>query len=648
MRKVIELVKKNFKLLVRARISSLVIFIGPLLLVALLGLAYSQSSVFTLAASVYSDNYAELSNSLVTKMENKNFRIMKEASMDNCISSVKRRDSQACIIFPGGMDANSGKTYEIAFYVDYSQMNIVWLMLDVMSARVSERSGELSKEMTGDLLNRIWFVEEKLTASQSTISKIKNSANSVKSASEAAKSGVTGLDISVDFGGIDAEGTKNAAENISASLADITSKASSIINSSKNILEEIEDAATNLESISNDSAIIDEASDIDDAVDRIERAIENATAAINRDSSDASAKALSIKTAMDLIAERLSETQAKMSDVKSKRDSLIPQFEKMSGDITSMLTDITSLDSAINEALQKILVLKGKSAESIAAPITTKIEPITAQKTHFNSLFPTLLVLIMMITGVLLASTLIVVDKKSKAFFRNSFTPTSHFLFSISTYITSLAVLFIQLMLFVSVSAFLFEANVIASILTVLLIVFLSSTVFICIGMFVGYLFKTEETATLAAITIATLMLLFSNAVIPLESLSNYLKQIAMLNPFVISELALRQAVLFQFSFAKMAHSLLFLAGYAVAALLILLVAQSALQRISLVHFKKMHFKSILIKEKKADSTVLNPHIPAVKSTMSTETKATKNAHGRIMLNIKDKYLHFISKLKRK
>ena len=118
--KLIELVKKNFRLLVRSKISALVIFVGPLLLVSLLGLAYSQSSTFTLTASVYSESYSELSESLITKMTNQNFRILRQESSDNCVNSLKRGESQACIVFPPDMEAGNQEKNEISFYIDYS------------------------------------------------------------------------------------------------------------------------------------------------------------------------------------------------------------------------------------------------------------------------------------------------------------------------------------------------------------------------------------------------------------------------------------------------------------------------------------------------------------------------------------------------
>ncbi|MBW2972671.1 ABC transporter permease [Candidatus Woesearchaeota archaeon] len=605
--KLLELIKKNFKLLVRSKASSLVIFIGPLLLVSLLGLAYSQSDVFTLTASVYSDGYSELSESLITKMTNQNFRVVREESGDNCVGSVKRKESQACIVFPPGMEASGEKTYELTFYVDYSQINLVWLMLDVMSAQVSERSEELSKELTSDLLDRMVFVEEKIGLGKGSLDTLSAAADSTKTSSEGMRTGFQKLDISVDFSGIDVAGSKNSSDELAGLLSNISEQIEWLEDETEGAISSIESSVAAVEAAVNDTGILAELEDIDDAGDDIEEALSNASAAIKDASSNASAAIAGVKASFDLIGQKLSETNSKISNVKKERDDLLPQFDSISSNIESITASVNAAKSNLDEALAKVTAVSGKSAESIAAPITTRIEPVATQKTHFNSLFPTLLVLVIMITGILLASTLVMVEKKSKAFFRNSFTPTSYLMFNLATYLTSLIVLVIQLILFVSVSAVFFETEVLASLWLVLLLVFLASTVFICIGMFVGFVFRTEETSNLASITLIAVFLLFSSAVIPLESLPSYLKDIAMFNPFVMSEMALRQAVIFQFSISKVLSSVGLLAAYAAGIFILLVVLQSALKRLSMVHFNSIHFGHSIVKEKKARAEIAKP-----------------------------------------
>jgi ABC-type multidrug transport system permease subunit len=494
-------------------------------------------------------------------------------------------------------------------------------MLDVMSARVSEKSGEISREIATDMLGRMQFVEEKIKSGQAVISSVKSSGDSVKAASASARSNFQRLDISVDFAGLDITGSKATSQNISSVLTEISKRLIALTNVTDHALDSIESSATSIKSATNNSAIVDNANNVDEAASEVSEAIDSLTVDIGMDVTNASSKLTEINAAFDNINSRLTETNSKIRNVSKQRDSLLPQFENISAQIDGMVSAINAMQSSLDEAIKKIEEVKGRSAESIVAPITTKIEPVTTQKTHFNSLFPTLLVLVIMITGVLLSSTLVVVEKKSKAFLRNNFTPTSYFTFNIAGYLTSLIVLFIQLLLFVSVSVFFFETEVLASILLVLLLIFLTATVFILIGMLIGFLFRTEETVTLASITLATIMLLFSSAVIPLESLSGILKSIAIFNPFVVAEMSLRQAIIFQFSFAKAWYGLVVLASYAIGIFAILILAENFLKRLSLSHFAKHHYGEKVIAEKKAGMDLAKP---AVKKTDINELAVKK------------------------
>jgi len=583
--KLFELIKKNFKLLVRADASALVIFIGPLLLVTLIGLAFSQSSSFMLTSSVYSSQYSPLSESLINKMENQNFRVIKEDSLDNCIGSVKRRGSQACIVFPNNMNVDGDN--EISFYVDYSQVNLVWLMLDIMSARVSERSAEISKERTADLLNRIWYVEERANTGKQKLNSAASLAGIISNSSKSARDGISQLDISVDFN-IDTVGIKDNSQKASFILTDINAMTTILYDNTSKYIKNIDDALSDIESASNKSIVHDGADDIDDAATDVKDLTRQMMLAVSMEVAKASLNLDSINEKATTAETSLSAAQNHISNVKDKRDRLIPELESVSSNMDSLLTDIDSVNLGLDEALKKIRDVKGRNADSISAPITTKIQPISAQKTHFNSLFPGLLVMIIMISGILLSATLVMVEKKSKALFRNSFTPTSFISFDISTYITSLVVLFIQLILFVSVSAFFFETEVLVSLWLVILIIFLTATAFIFIGMLVGAMLKTDETMNLAAITLISLFLLFSSTIIPLESLPGIIKQISLFNPFVISETILSQVIIFQFGFFKVFWPLCTLAMYSVGSFLLLILGQYSLRRISLVNFGRV------------------------------------------------------------
>jgi ABC-type multidrug transport system permease subunit len=603
--KILELIKKDLKLLVRARVSALVIFLGPLLLVSILGLAYSQSNTFTLTASVYSKTYTEMTESFITKLSNQNFRIIKQDSSDSCINSVKIKESEACILFSDAMQLGQDKKNEITFYVDYSQINLVWLIIDSISSRVSERSDELSKELAGNLLSQIALAEEKIKEGQAILMEVKAVGESIQQSSGGMRTGFQALDFSVDSSSLNITFALEARDNISAALSNINSETALLAAETNNQTNTIGSSVIIINTRTNDSVTLQETSEINTANSAVQSSVNRTAAAIKNNITDLTSQLAKVNTAFDLINAKLTETQTRLTIAGSQKEELLPQFSGLSEDADQIVLRVNSIDAGLNDALQQLTSTKMQDAASISSPITTQIKPIAAQKTHFNSLFPTLLVLIIMITGILLAVTLVMVDKKSRSFFRNNFTPTSYFTFDLSTYLTALFVLIIQLVLFVAVSVFFFETAIFGSIWVVLFLVLLISTVFILIGMFVGYIFRTEETANLAAVTLLAVFLLFSSIVVPLESLPVYLKNIAMFNPFVIGEMALRQTMVFQFGLPKLINSLLVLLAYALAVFLLLLLVQKAMRQMAFMQFNLNHR---VVSEKKA-SLNLEPRL---------------------------------------
>ncbi len=102
---------------------------------------------------------------------------------------------------------------------------------------------------------------------------------------------------------------------------------------------------------------------------------------------------------------------------------------------------------------------------------------------------------------------------------------------------------------------------------------------FILIGMTIGYLFSSQETAILAALFIISGSLFFSNTVLPLETISQYVKWIVALNPFVLGESILKKILIFGFSLEDLTDLLLNLVKF--------IVVMAVLTYASIKYYKK-------------------------------------------------------------
>ena len=603
--KILGLVSKNLKLLLRSKTSALIIFIGPLLLVCLLGLAYSQSNTYTLTASVFSESYSPLSENLIEKMINQNFQVLRQANLEDCINSVKRSESHTCIVFPPNMNPTQQNT--VTFYVDYSKINLLWVIVDALETRVSEKSEEISSDRTKDLLERVSKLRFELDQTNTKLNNLKDTTSKIKGKTQGAQEGVASFDVNVTLD-VNLNDAKKGTDDVLLTFSDIKTDIDDAI---VNVRESLDTIDTKVGAIENQVSenISEELESIQTALGNAEDDLSQLDNGFYNNNLELTEKVGDIKTSLNSLNTAIGEAQSKMDGVEHQRDSILPVFKELQQQADTLNAQIEEVEKSIEDAKSKILGVSVNQVGDIVAPIQSKIKPVTAQKTHYNSLFPGLLVLIIMITAVLLGSALIIGEKKSKAFFRNNLVPTSFAVFTISNYLTALLVIAVQLILFVSVSAFFFETEIIASIWLLLLLVLLVTTLFIVVGMFIGFLFKTEATSTLASITAVSIFLLFSNTVMPIEAMTGMMKKVASFNPFVISETAIRQSMLYNLGFTELWRSIALLAGYALGVFVLLLLLQEALRKMSFRH----HSKPAIVKEKKAEKKLV-PEIPKVEN----------------------------------
>src|SRR3989344_5840787 len=107
MYKLIEIIKKNLKLLVRSKSSAIIVLLGPLFLILLISMAFNTTSLYDIKIGAYSGAYSELSNSVIEKLNQNEFHVMKVDSRDICINSIKSNDIHVCAVFPDNLDINT-------------------------------------------------------------------------------------------------------------------------------------------------------------------------------------------------------------------------------------------------------------------------------------------------------------------------------------------------------------------------------------------------------------------------------------------------------------------------------------------------------------------------------------------------------------
>jgi len=503
---VANIINKNLKLIARSKSSSIIVLLGPLLIIALVGTAYNTSNIYDIRVGAYSESYSNLSDSILETI-GKQFAIVKMNSKDECISSLKSSLIHVCTIIPSNLEV--GTKEPIDFNVDQSRVNLVWIVIDAISTDISTKKSELSLQMTTSILDVLGDARKKIEAKKESLANVGESNKKALEQLDLVSSDLEELSLDVE-GKID--------------VSKISQKLDEII------------AANNLSS---------------EAFEPVKKTIKNI----------------------------LNNTKTFEKELMEKTTSSVSNLKEARGDVSGSVNDLEEVKTSLETIKKNIDTVLGTSAETVVSPIQTSVTPIVTEKTHLSFLFPTLLILVIMLIGLLLSSGLIVREKTSPAYFRNFITPAKDSIFILGHFLTNFIILIIQLLVILTIASIFFKDDLISVLYPSFVSLLIINSVFILTGMLVGYLFKSEETAILATVCVASLFLFFSSTILPLETLPTYLKNIADFNPFVLSEGILKKVMLFKYNLTNVKQALMVLVSYTGLLLILVYGAQKISKR---------------------------------------------------------------------
>src|SRR3989344_3085081 len=286
-----------------------------------------------------------------------------------------------------------------------------------------------------------------------------------------------------------------------------------------------------------------------------------------------------VRTAVDKIKKELDEIDLQFKTIIGAKEQTLLSANNIKTTLASDFSYINAIDNSIGKISGEIRKVKSTSVGKIVSPLSTKIEPVISEKTQLNYVFPTLMILIVMFVSMMLASTLEITEKTSRVYLKNFITPTSYLTFLISNFITNILVVLVQLTVIFGVAFYFFKEHLLATIGSMYLVLVLITTVFILLGMIIGSIFKSEETGTIATISIGFVFLFFSSSILPIETLPNLIRTIASFNPFFMGETLINKILLFQLPLTLFTQTLYILSGYILGLMIMLIIVKRLTKR---------------------------------------------------------------------
>jgi len=530
-----KLLEKNFKLLWKSKLFVVTILIGPFIMAVLLGMAFNNTDVYSMTVGIYANNYGEIENDLVDKL-GENFNVLKFNNEDSCVKTLKDDLIHACIILPHDIAFKTNEVNEIIFYVDNSRINLVWLILDTVSEALETSSSAISTDLTNELLL-------KLNKAGTTIVRLSNVTAQALRENNGSLGHVKQIDL--EMGSLDSAETQERVEDSILKNKELERELNSFI---KNINTKIDESKNILSGLNVNSPELD---DVEEKMGEIEDIISESDN-------------LLLVSELNGLLEDLDQ------DIFKIRETSLIVLGKNNENRDSLASTFNYLEQArgfIQEIDNEVHNLSVMNASKIVHPLRTEIRPIAKETTHFGFMYPTLIVLITLFVSIFFSSSMIIMERTSKAFFRNSVSSTSEVFFFIALFVTDLIIVLGSLSIFILFAKIFFGMPVN---LLFFLVLFLIASLFILVGSFIGYIAKSEQNNILMGIIVSSTLVFFSNTIIPIESVSDTLKGVLQYNPVVIGEVMLRKLLIYKVSFGFLLNDLSLLFIYILVLVVIL------------------------------------------------------------------------------
>ena len=552
------LIKKNIKMLVRAKSSALIVVLGPLLIILLAGLAFDNSDLYSVKIGTFSENYNDASNSFIEKLSQKQFKVTRYPDTGSCTKGIELGEVHTCIVFSPNFEIASTDSNKITFFVDYSKINLVWTVLNVMTARLSEKSMELSKNLTAILVNALEFSSKEISGKKSSLVQLTTSNDEmgrrVTDISVRLEEVNLNFDMS-EIGANDLDSSKNKVKHwVDNSLSigkQSLQRAKEYISAMSSSLPASTLSDTAKESLMN--SLKDNVADISMLEDKLKTTEE----LVGQENAE-------FEEAVSNIIGKLTQTKAQLDSAVQERDSMLDEIAMIRDQLDASLKNLLNVQKTFNNIDNVIKAVEVRDPESVAQPIVTEIKPITSGKTYLNYVSPTLIVLVLLFTALLLAPTMIMLEKTSSAYFRNYMMPVKDIIFILATFFSCFFLLLIQLVVILAIAAIFFSSQIFTGFHYTIMVLLVLITSFTFLGMIIGYLFNSEETATLAGISAGSVLLFLSDVLVPIESMPPAVLKVAEYNPFVIGSDLLRSTIIYNASFVDISAKFFTLVVYCI------------------------------------------------------------------------------------
>jgi ABC-type multidrug transport system permease subunit len=546
----LAVLKKNMQVLLRRRSSTILLVLGPVLLILLAGLAFNHSDPYAIRVGVFSEDYSDLSDKLVSKLDDQLYDVQKYERLEDCHKDIRQAKTHLCMELSPQFAFDDPDRNNIGVTVDFSKLNIVDNVLNDFSSTVDVETGEIRAQLANTLITAVDIGRKQVEKDKPVLVGLTTNAEELKGKIETLRTNLGAIDLSGSTTG-NPQAELGASEKIlSALVEDLRRDTDTLMNSSFSAI---------------DQAIEGTEGDLQNDLQDIREDLVDLNTSVLRDHNSVVSEVSNMKSASIKVTTSITELQAKMNKAKNSQDGVSGELVQVVSILDSTLQLIVKLQDSVNTLGGTYAGVRITDAAVVVDPFNSVIEPIAPKTNYLEYLFPTLLLMLCMIGSLLVAPSLIHADKQSSAHIRNLLAKEHKDSFYLGTLITSSGVVISQLLLVLVISTILFGSGTITGVMGAFGVLIVATIGLVGIGLSIGYLFFSETAALLSSAVLSILLILTSDIVIPGRSLPGFIGQLFSYNPLNLAEIALRNTLLYGSGFAEILPSVMLLTVFSVA-----------------------------------------------------------------------------------
>ncbi len=493
--KIINLVKKDLKLFKRDKKTLVLTILVPILLVFILGNIFDQSSE-SKALSGLEIGMCTLDKE-IKDFPQVNFKIreLKDNCEEEAINLVSQGRLKATIVIPKNFSKNIKEGYgsELKLYVDNSQVQTALVASDSIKAVVQDLNEKIGTEF------------------------IKNSWENLKELNKNLKVLVSNLEIAKDQAIKIQEKTNQVGNNLNKiNLTEIENKINTINQERQNLRTNSTLQVTRIRGLYNLSC------------SRF-----NITICNSLNETLTSLENLVTPTEIEENITKFMNNTGEINAIKKTKEEINKELKKINESIMNYTANIIKITDQLNKTTEILDLYTSRDPKGIVRAVAFNEKKVFGEKKYFEFLAPGIILIILLFTLVLACASNLVGEKRTGTLARTLLSPTSIPMFLGGKIIFFLIIAIIEL-LCMGLTLLLFNISITLN-LESILILGITTIDIILIGMIMGGLAESENTALLGSLVVTLPMFFLSNLFFPFETMPNIMKTIGSHLPLTLS-----------------------------------------------------------------------------------------------------------------